>query len=209
MNEQFSKNMTSNKKHFLILLGLMLLMLALGWWLMRPAVKSIKENNNEISYQKEKLGRLLQQGQSVLENKKNLLAVEAEMDKLQEVWLQVGEELKFITDLEQAAAENDLKQVINFDNTKYSGETDIKVIPVGLDVQGELNNIMSYINALEAYDYYINMSKVEIRSASGQETKRFSQQIEEGEQGEGEEGEAVEKIVVNLTVHLEGLTYWK
>ena len=195
--------MLKNKKYILILIGLFALSLGLLGWVIRPAVKNIKENNDEISYQKEKLAKLLQEGQSVLENQKNLSLVKTNIQSLSSVWLRVGEELKFITDLEQAAAENNLEQVIYFDNTQGNDEIKIKVIPLELQITGELNNIMSYINALEALDYYINIDKVIINASLSRGTKRFSQQVKD------EGVEETEQSVTNLSVRLNGLTYWQ
>jgi Tfp pilus assembly protein PilO len=195
--------MGNSKKHILILLILFLICFSLIWWVVKPALAKIKESNQEINFQKQKLAQLLQEGQSVIESQKTLSIIEAGINEVGKVWLRVGDELKFITDLEQAATDNNLEQVISFDNTDYKGETTIKMIPITLQVKGELDDIMAYINRLEAFDYYINIDKVEINTYAGKTSKSFSPEIIDGEETEPA------KPVITLSVSLDGLTYWK
>lgn len=189
--------MSNNRKYIASLAGLIILSLAMAWWVVKPAVSSVRRNKHEIDYQKQKLSELLVEGQSVVENQKNLAVVQVGIGEIDKVWLSLGNELKFITDLENAAKQSGVEQVINFDNTKTSGATEIKTIALELEVRGELPGIMSYIYALEALDYYINISRVEINALRAGAGKQFANQIEEEQEG------------AQLSVHLSGTTYWK
>lgn len=108
----------SHQKHLLLFSGLVALCLVLICFIIQPAMSNIKNNNTEIKYQKERLVRLLLAGQNINKNRENLAIIQSEIDILDKIFLHTGEELKFITDLETIAAENNLKQIINFDNTK-------------------------------------------------------------------------------------------
>ena len=191
--------MKSNQKNLLILSGLIILCLVLIWWVIKPAVASIRESDEEIYNQKEKLAQLLQGGQSVVENQKNLKMVEAEINRIKIVWLGIGDELKFITDLEEAAENNNLKQTINFNNNDYNDKVSVKMIPITLYVEGELENIMNYINDLESFDYYININKVEIKSQAKDRGRSLAKQVDK----------ETEEEATKLSVKIDGITYWK
>ena len=178
-------------------------MLALLWWVILPTISDIKQHNKQIADEKNKLFELLEQGQSVMENKKNLERLETEINNLDKIWLKTGNELLFITDLENIAKKYNLKQIIIFDNNKstiLTGSTNIKKIPIELKISGRLDDIMGYINQLEVLDYYININIISMHNQK-ETSKKFPSQINNAD-----------KIIpseATISVNLSGTTYWK
>jgi hypothetical protein len=187
-------------KHLITFFSLVIVSILLVWMVIRPAIVDIRKSNESISMQKKKLAELLGEGQSVVENKKNLSEVQGEIHNLEKVWLKSGDELNFITDLESIASLNNVEQVINFDNTRFSSGSIVKTIPLELHLQGELDSLLSYINSIEQLDYYFSIEKIEIKDITSSSVKKLSKQIE---------GEEVEEAVERLSVKLSGSTYWK
>lgn len=195
--------MNSNRKYILIFSGLVIFCIVLLWGVILPTLTDIKSYNNQIDQEKIKLSKLLKQGQSVVENKKNLKQLKSEINILDTAWLKTGDELIFITDLENIAEKNNLEQNIVFDNTKITaltGSTDIKTIPIELKINGQMNDIMHYINQLEALDYYINLTKIDLHSQNNN-TKKYPTQINADEQITPED--------TMLSANLSGITYWQ
>ena len=128
-------------------------------------------------------------------------------DTLNGVFLITGEELGFITDLENVASKNNMKQIIDFDNSKYEITQDIKIIPLQLRLNGSLENLISYINSLEKLDYYIEINQIDINTSINK-SKRKSSGLTMGNKKEGE-GEIEGEEDVELSIKLDGLTYWK
>ncbi len=195
--------MNSNKKYIIIFISLIIFCLALLWWVTLPTINNIKQNNKKIASEKNNLFELLKQGQSVAKNKKNLEELETKINKLNKIWLKTGNELSFITDLENIAKKYNLEQTIVFDNNKnslLSGSTDIKKIPIELKISGKLDDIMDYINQLEILDYYISLNTINIQSQK-KISKNFPAQIN----SDTETSE--EKIIISA--NLSGITYWK
>ena len=154
--------MPDNKKLLIIFSLLALTSLGLLWWLILPAVSAIGQNASQIHEQREKLDKLLRQGQSIKENQKNVQAIKNEIGILQKIWLKNGDELEFITDLENTAEKNNLQQTITFDNTKAIEKNGNKVIPLELQLSGSLENILMHLAQIEAFDYYINFQNIDI-----------------------------------------------
>ena len=193
----------SNLKYIFILFALFIISLLLICLVIRPSLKSIKDNNQKIIYQKQNLTELLSKGQSLAENQKNLKKIKADFDKLENVWLKAGNELGFITDLEKAAENNQLEQSISFDNDKGDKETQAtktRMIPIGINLNGGLDEFINYMREIEALDYYININQVEISSHTNQaEYKKYAQQIYN----------ELPKDKTELSIKLIGLTFWK
>ncbi len=194
--------MNNNKKYIIIFITLMFFCLALLWWIILPTTSNIKQYSKQVMEEKNNLFKLLKQGQSVIENKKNLKQLGTEINNLDKVWLQTGNELSFITDLENIAKKYNLKQTIIFDNTKMTtltGSTNINKIPIELKISGELNNIMQYINQLEMLDYYISINTIDIHNQKNI-NKKFPSQINNDEI-------TPEKNIISMDIS--GITYWK
>jgi len=195
--------MNSNKKYIIIFTNLIIFCLILVWWIIFPTITDINHYNAQVADEKDNLSKLLKQGQSVVENRKNLERLQTEITSLDTVWLKTGEELAFITDLEKIANLYGLEQTIVFDNTNITAQTgasDIKIIPIELKITGEIDKIMLYINQLETLDYYINLTKINLyNQESG--AKKFPTQIDATEEV------ALNKII--LSTNLVGITYWK
>ncbi|PIX92638.1 hypothetical protein COZ26_00745 [Candidatus Kuenenbacteria bacterium CG_4_10_14_3_um_filter_39_14] len=193
--------MPDNKKLLIIFSLLALTSLGLLWWLILPAVSAIGQNASQIHEQREKLDKLLRQGQSIKENQKNVQAIKNEIGILQKIWLKNGDELEFITDLENTAEKNNLQQTITFDNTKAIEKNGNKVIPLELQLSGSLENILMHLAQIEAFDYYINFQNIELTKQSGEISKKFP--------GQAQSGEENEQTPSALSMRLSGLTYWK
>ena len=193
--------MPDNKKLLIIFSLLVLASLGLLWWLILPAASAIGQNANQIHEQREKLDKLLRQGQSIKENQKHTQTIKSEINILQEAWLNSGDELEFITDLESAAEKNNLQQVITFDNIKAIEKNGIKVIPLELQLSGSLENILIYLAQIEAFDYYINFQNIELTKQGEETSKKFPGQAQS--EAENEQAPSV------LSMRLNGLTYWK
>ena len=192
--------MQNHRKYILIFLILLISSLALIMGIIKPCLKKTREDNLLIQNQKQTIEKLLAKGQSINHNRQNLEEVQKNIDVLDTIFLKTGEELNFIMDLEKAAQKNNLEQVIKFDNNKGTQEAEITMVPIDLQISGNLKNIIAYINMLETFDYSINLTKIDISSQNRKKTKKNGLIIKAGE----------EKIKeMDLAVRLSGITYWK
>lgn len=179
-----------------------LLCAGLFWFGVRPSINNFKQLNRTVSEQKNKIQQLLKRGQTVAANQKNLELVENRIEALNRSILSRGAELSFIESLENAAADNQLEQTINFDGQAETKLAGLETVPLTLQLQGRLENILSYLNALEMMDYYINIDKLEISTAAAKSTQKFSAPT-------APESSADSAPESALTVKIDAKTYWK
>lgn len=198
--------LSKHNKYPIIIILAAVISLGLIFGVIIPSVTKMKSANEQIELGREKMERLLGEGQSVTENQKNLARVKSEMAVLDNVWLKTGEELKFITDLENKAADNGIEQTIVFDNTLFAAGTEIKIIPLGLDISGSLANLLNYLADLEAFDYYININQLQITAGSVGENKKYAKQVVD-ELSKVNQKASNDDVI--LSVRINATTYWK
>ncbi len=194
-------NLSGKNKYAMIIITVSLLCVLEMGWIMLPMIKKINKINKEITQQKETLLNLLKAGQSVRQNEENLKKIDRKKYIFEQSWLKSGDELRFITDLENVAKTNDLEQVIKFDNTNFTLlDKEIKIVPIELQLNAELANFMDYIVDIEKLDYYINFKSIKITINSQTRANPHQLDIENQEEQNNNK---------KLSIQLHGETYWK
>ncbi len=184
------------KKYIIIVITLSVLNFGLILFIILPKTEQISAAKKQIAEEKKELTHLLDKGQSVTQTIKNLRQIEKETDILNNIWLHRGNELSFIKNLEKAAEEHNLTQTIKFDNTLNNNDGKISEIPLEIDLEGTLINILNYINQLERLDYYININKFSLRSSSSSLAAPNSEEQNENQN-------------IILKASIQATTYWK
>jgi len=140
-----------------------------------------------------------------LKNETNYQLIKSDQGVLDGVFLYSGKELGFITDLEGLADKHKIDQTISFLTDKMVEQDGMKIIPLSLHVNGGFNDFISYLNDLEALNYYVSFESLEIRKETNiGRTSTPGRQVE----GDTKEGEIIEADT-NLNVTLSGFTYWQ
>ncbi|HOZ36789.1 MAG TPA: type 4a pilus biogenesis protein PilO [bacterium] len=192
------------KKNNLILLvllpGLIIGLVVLLIW---PTAKNLRQDKQIVVQSRQAMSELLARGQNVDKNQKNLELIEGNLHLLDEAYLKKGEELNFITDLEQAAAANNVEQAIDFNNELGEEKNSIKTIPLELKINGDLKEIMAYINALERLPYYVDIARIDFSSGNPRELRQASTQAYQEEAGAETNTQNI------ISAKLNGATYWK
>ncbi|HRY63656.1 MAG TPA: hypothetical protein P5267_03595 [Patescibacteria group bacterium] len=194
-------------KNFIILAALLIISILLITLGIAPTAKKILADNRAITEEKEKMNNLLLRGQNIVKNKNNLAVVEEQLALIENAYLQTGQELAFITDLEKTAAKNNIEQSIIFNNTEITEVNGLKAIPLSLQLTGGVEEIMNYINDLERFDYYIDIERISLSSQGVATSSRRAgeQSYQEQENDQKTNGQST----ATLSVSLQGLTYWK
>lgn len=200
--------MKLQRHNLLLSTTLILFCLGLCLFVIWPTMARLQKDKMEIYAEKQNLKELLEKGNSIEQNRRNLDKVLTEKSRIDMVFLQVGQELNFITDLESKAKENAVSQIIDFNNDDFleTKET-VKIVPLHLEIKGSLQNILTYINALEKLNYYININKINLgRNTNIKNTqKQFSNQIN----SEIDNGENIETTTIEIAASIDAVTYWR
>jgi Tfp pilus assembly protein PilO len=116
-------------------------------------------------------------GQSLKKLTKNIRTIEPQMDKLGSIFIKEGEELNFITTLENLANANNIDQKINLEIDKKTIIKGLKKIPVKISSSGSFKNILNYLSGLEKLDYYINIGSISLSSSQQKASSVNQEQV--------------------------------
>ncbi len=103
-----------------------------------PTIKDIRGINEDVYAERVDLEKKYLRGQLLRKTVEDFEKIRPEKDKLSSVFIPEKEELKFITDLEKIAANNNLLQIIGLEQSKDAGEKgNFYPIPLRIKTSGE------------------------------------------------------------------------
>ena len=104
--------------------------------------------------------------------------------------------------MENVAAKNNMEQTVSLATNKISKQQTNEIIPISLNLHGNLSDFINYLNEIESFDYYINFESIEIGNESNARNKSFVRQAEE---------EVLETSAGKnkLNFKINGITYWQ
>jgi Tfp pilus assembly protein PilO len=137
-----------------------ILLIFVAW----PSIREIKSLNDQIYYQRLELEKLYQKGQLLKQTLKEYEEVKPTTAALDHIYIKRGEELNFITTLENIASTNKLEQNIRLGSQDPKKQTN--QLPMQLELKGSLSSFVSYLAGLEALDYYLNIDTVRLSGAN-------------------------------------------
>lgn len=191
--------MKKNKEIYIIFLWLALILVTFFVFIL-PNFNKITTIAAQVAKTKAYLEDLQKTGQDKKEALKNYQMIKENINTLDSIIPKHGEELTFITTLEEIANKNQLAQTMNiFLNEKTGVEaragTNNK-LPFQLTLDGHLDNFFNYLNDLEKINYYLNIDKVQISQSSGGPTSIPFEEF---------------KLMAGNNIHavLTGFTYWQ
>ena len=130
-----------------------------------PSIRVIKSLSDQIFQQRVELEELYQRGQVLKQTLKEYEEVKPIIPSLNRVYLVKGNELEFITTLENVAVDSNVTHDIKLaaiDPKKTSNQ-----LLYQLQTSGDLINFVHYLINLEALDFYVNINTIRLSSSAG------------------------------------------
>ncbi|MFH1187253.1 MAG: hypothetical protein V1688_00135 [bacterium] len=143
--------------------------LAMFFLIIRPTIIYIKNTKEQIKIEREELEKRYQRIMYLRENAKDLKEIEDQLVVLDDLFLIKGQELKFITTLENIAEKNNVSQKIDLKSTDPNLPKQT-ALPFEISASGASRDMISYLLAIEQLSYYINFDSLNI-SAKGANKK--------------------------------------
>jgi len=163
--------MKPNKKIIILAFFSMLGIGSIIYFIAIPSVSEIQLISQQISDERRDLEIKYQRGQLLKEIKKNINAIMENSELIEGVFLTSGQELEFITELENLGKKYGIEPEFLLREGEISDSEGIKTIPLSLTVKGNYNDILEYLRALEVKNEYIIIKNLRItRSGSGDVT---------------------------------------
>ncbi len=190
--------MLKQKKEIYLLIIWVILILVVLFVFFLPNLKKMKTISENVKESEKKLEAMQKSGQSKEEAEVNYRLIKENISKIDGIIPKRGEELPFITALEEIASKNHLEQKMNIfiskDNKPVTGE--IITLPFQLTLDGNFYNFFNYLNDLELSEYYLNIQKIQINQSLAP-TKTL---LEE---------ENILTDANNVHLILDGISYWQ
>ena len=160
-------SLSTTKKIIIIITITLVVIASILLLVILPTIRDIQEINKEILFEKKGLETKFLSGQYYTKVYQDFKAIEPEINKIQGVYIKKGEELKFITDIENISDAHGLEQKITrlnaiTDNDKKNLET----LTLDIRLTGGFTQIMNFLSDLESLKYYFNIFNLSLFSTS-------------------------------------------
>lgn len=197
MKLSFWNKLNSKNKNITIVTIVLIFNAAAIYFFILPTIDKIKSLRNEIlNIEIDSANKITQEKNSSDLNNK-IRKIQPQLDKINSIFINQNREIEFINALEDLAGKYNVSQKLNIDfNSPVKGET-FSIVPVAIDANGSFNYIISYLSALEAMSYYINVDSVSFAASANGESADSS--------GRPFESKGSSAVDLNITGH----SYWK
>ena len=190
------KNIGIKYKIILTLFTNSLIIISIIYFIIIPRVGYIKESGRQIIRRRVFLEEQYIKVRRFMASNKDMNLVDADIQKLDEVFVDYDKDLQFIETLEKVAIDNNINQRISLGSIKNEGSSDFERITLEISADGNFLNIMNYLISLETLNYYINISSLDIYKPS-------TYNINNGLLGD--EPNSLSRVICKITAD----TYWK
>lgn len=134
-----------------------------------PTIHDIKKISQAVYEERVDLERKYRRGQLLRETIKEFEKFQPQQGKLMDTFIVRGQELAFITTLEQIARQNNVTQDIQISFPEADNEKTFSEAPLTLSAQGSFSQIVEYMNNLERLNIYLIFSSLKMTAAGTQD----------------------------------------
>ncbi|MFA6254735.1 MAG: hypothetical protein WC675_01725 [Patescibacteria group bacterium] len=139
-----------------------LLIIVISLVIILPITRDIKKIGDAIYKERVDLEKKYLRGQLLKKTVSDFEKIKPQKDRLNAIFIIEGEELKFVSRLEEIASLNNVRQTIELDTKNSEIQEGIKILPLKITTQGNFVSIMKYLTDLEQLNYYFNIYSVRI-----------------------------------------------
>ncbi|OGH90238.1 MAG: hypothetical protein A2537_00780 [Candidatus Magasanikbacteria bacterium RIFOXYD2_FULL_36_9] len=153
--------LNTEKKTLLSLTVFSTITIAIIFGIILPTFNYIKNLERETSGLRLYLEKKYENTRTIRTSKKKIDEIETIVASYPNYLFYRGDELKLITLLENLANNNKVIQKIDSSNLDKFGET----VNLSLTINGDYQNILKYLSALEKSNYYLTITNLQLSSA--------------------------------------------
>lgn len=156
------------QKNLIIIIVSVIITLGVFFLVIKPTVIYIKNTKDQIRVEREELERRYQKIIYLRQNAEKLKEIERQLVVLDDLFLINGEEIKFVTTLEDVAEQSNVSQKINLKSVNLDDPKQ-KTLPFGISLSGKTGDIISYLSGVEQLPYYIDFNSLSIATKNTEE----------------------------------------
>ncbi len=158
-----NKNMKLNteKRTIIILTIFSVITLIIIFQIIFPTIRYIKNLEQDTNNLREYLEKKYENTKTIRTSKKKIEEIKSTVAKYPDYLFYHGDELKLITTLENIATRNQIIQKIDNSNLDKLDDK----LNLSLTLNGDYQNILKYLSALEKENYYFIITNLQLSSA--------------------------------------------
>ena len=164
--------MTIGRKIALYIIAVLIVTSLIIYFVILPTINDIKTINQAVYNEKLDLEKKYLRGQLLRKTIEDFEKIKPEQDKINSIFIKQGNELEFITALENIAANYNLEQKLSLRSDLPADSGIYYPLPLEISIRGNFINILKYLNDLEKLDYYFNIAELAV--TAGQATENFT-----------------------------------
>lgn len=149
------------RKLILPIVGVIAILILIALFIIYPTLVKINSISQSIVNERIKLENKLSFGLNINKVQRDLEDTAGLESQLEKIYIKKGQELNFITKLENLAEADGID--INIDYADFSGKTvskNIRAIPLTINFSGDYKNIINFFQSLELLDNYYNLDLI-------------------------------------------------
>jgi Tfp pilus assembly protein PilO len=154
-------HLNTEKKTLITLSIFSIVTMAIIFGIIFPTFKYIQNLEEETGQLREYLEKKYENTRTIRTSKKKIDEIESIVSHYPNFLFYRGDELKLITSLENLANSNKVTQKIDNSNLDKFGD----YINLSLTINGDYQNILKYLAALESGNYYFTITNLQLSSA--------------------------------------------
>jgi Tfp pilus assembly protein PilO len=160
MKLPFWSKLNLKNKNIAIAIVVIIANAAVIYFLILPTIDKIKSLRNEILNIEIDSANKITQERNIHDLNNKIKKIQPQLDKINSIFINQNREIEFISALEELADKYTVNQKLNIDfNNPAKGDI-FNTVPVSINANGNFNNLVSYLSAIEAMSYYINIDNV-------------------------------------------------
>ena len=156
--------MSIKKKIAIYITGVAVLAGAIVAAIILPTIKDIKAINNQVLTEKIDLEKKYLRGQLLKKTIENFERIKPQEEKLEKIYIEPGQELGFVTTLENIASRHQLAQDISLTDAKSGATATYEPLALRITTNGPLLASLGYLRDLERLPVYFNIHEISIKN---------------------------------------------
>lgn len=133
-----------------------------GIWIgfIQPYMSDITLLSEEFRDKRIQLATLKKQQENLVSLSRNFKDIQERVGVLDPIIIKSDESLDFVSELEGYATKTEVNQILSI--SPLSPSQDIQEVPLLIQIDGTINNVIKYLQQLEQSKYYIAISSIDL-----------------------------------------------
>lgn len=156
--------MKIRQKISLTILSVIILIFVVTYFVIIPTILDIKHISNSVYAERVDLEKKYLRGQLLKKAVADFDKIKPQENRLNNVFIKAGDELNFVTSIENLATANNVEQNIRLNASRQAESAFLSSLPIELTAIGDFSNILGFTKSIESLPFYFNADALTLES---------------------------------------------